>query len=226
MRIVSLNVAQFAGRSAIIPLARLRAPQIAPKIGVLLAAEKPDVVALQEAPAKLGDFDPVTDLLGPSPVHVVRTPGPRHGPALLTRHAVRSQQAQHFKPDSLNGKGWALAELQTKAGRLLIVSLHLATISPASRRRQIERLGEQLDRYDGLKVVVGDINNGGKAPLLLAERLNLVPYSAGATFPASAPSLRLDWAFTSAEINVRSLVSLSHLPSDHCALRLDLQLPK
>jgi hypothetical protein len=37
--------------------------------------------------------------------------------------------------------------------------------------------------------------------------------------------MRLDWAFTSAEITVRSLVSLSHLPSDHCALRLDLLLP-
>lgn len=225
MRIVSLNIAQFAGRSAMIPLARVRAPRVAPRLGALLAAEKADVLALQEAPAKIGDFDPVTDLMGPSPVNVVRTGGPRHGPALVTRHPLRLQSAQHFKPESLNGKGWALAELNTKAGRVLVVSVHLATLSPSSRRRQIERLGALLDPYDGLKVVIGDVNSGANAPLTLAERLGLIPYSAGATYPSSAPTLKLDWAFTSAEITVRSLVSLSHLPSDHCALRLDVQLP-
>ncbi len=226
MRIVSLNIAQFAGRSALIPLARIRAPKVAPKIGALLAAERPDVLALQEAPAKLGDFDPVTDLMGPSPLHVIRTGGPRHGPALLTRHPVRFQSAQHFKAESLNGKGWALAELHTKTGKVLVASVHLATLSPASRRRQIERLGALLDPYDGLKVVIGDINSGADAPLKLAERLGLIPYSAGATYPSSAPTLKLDWAFASAEITVRSLVSLSHLPSDHCAIRLDVSLPK
>lgn len=225
MRIVSLNIAQFAGRSALIPLARLRAPKIAARLGALLAAEKLDVLALQEAPAKIGDFDPVRDLMGPSPVHVVRTPGPRHGPALLTRHAVRNASAQHFKAESLTGKGWALAELHTKAGKVLVASVHLANLSPASRRRQVERLGALLDPYDGLKVVIGDLNSGGDTPLKLAERLGLIPYSAGATYPSLAPTLRLDWAFATAAITVRSVVSLSHLPSDHCALRVDLDLP-
>jgi endonuclease/exonuclease/phosphatase family metal-dependent hydrolase len=229
MRIVSLNIAQLAGKSAIIPLARLRAPKIAPKLRALLAAERPDVLALQEAPAKLGDFDPVAELLEPAAAssrpNLVRTRGPRHGPALLTRYPVRFQSAQHFKPDSLNGKGWALAELETRAGRCLVASVHLATLSPASRRRQIERLGALLDPYDGLKIVLGDVNSGGAAPLALAERLGLIPHSAGPTFPSTAPTLRLDWAFTSPKLRVSSIVSLSHLPSDHCALRLDVELP-
>jgi hypothetical protein len=101
MRILSLNIAQLAGKSAIIPLAQLRAPKIAPKLRALLGAERPDVLALQEAPAKLGDFAPVADLLEPasstsSRPHLVRTRGPRHGPALLTRFPVRFHSAQQF----------------------------------------------------------------------------------------------------------------------------------
>lgn len=225
MRIVSLNVAQLVGRSGFIPMAQLRAPKIAPRLGALLAAERPDVIALQEAPAKRGDFDPVAELMGPSPARVVRHAGPRHGPALLTRHRVTRASAQLFKQEGIDGKGWALAEIETKGGPLLVASIHLAVLSPGSRRKQVDRLAALLEPYPGLKVVVGDLNSGGDAPLYLAQQLGLVPHSAGPTFPSSRPTLRLDWAFTSETIHVRSVTSLSHLPSDHCAIRVDLELP-
>jgi len=225
MRIVSLNVAQLAGKSGFIPLARRNAKHVAPRLAGLLLGEAPDVLALQEAPPPREHFDPVSTLIGDgAEVRIVRHLSPRHGPAILTRRPLLRSGAQLFAETRRDGKGFAFVQVQTNAGPLLIASVHLAILHRPSRRKQIDWLADALSLFDGLKVVVGDLNDGHDAPLYLAQRLGLVPHSAGKTFPSTLPALRLDWAFASREITVRRVDALRHLPSDHCAVRLDLDL--
>jgi endonuclease/exonuclease/phosphatase family metal-dependent hydrolase len=221
MRIISLNVAQLVGKSGFIPLARLAAPRVAPRLAALLAAEAPDALALQEAPAPRAGFDPVASLLDGS---LVRPPGRAHGPALLSRAAPRRARAELFRAGSYDGKGFALAELPTATGALLLVSVHLAVLRRSARRRQIDLLAAALSTYRAPLLVVGDLNDGGDAPLYLAERLRLIPYDPGPSYPAAAPALRLDWALASPALRVRRVDALRHLPSDHCAVRVDLDL--
>lgn len=222
MRIVSLNIASFRGASGL-GFGRAAARRTAPRLAALLAAEAPDVLALQEAPAPVLGFDPVATLLGRTPgVLVVRDAGPRHGPAILTRRSLRIADARLFSEDRVDGKGYALAAVDTPIGSVLVVSIHLAVVHRPSRRRQIDTLADAVSRFDGPKVVVGDLNDGSDGPLYLAERLRLVPHSPGRTFPSAAPALRLDWAFASPELELTRVVALRHFPSDHCGVRIDL----
>jgi endonuclease/exonuclease/phosphatase (EEP) superfamily protein YafD len=210
MRVLSLNVAQLAGRSALIPLAPLLAPRVAPRLAALIAREAPDALALQEAPRSH-----VASLL---PGTVVRPNSRAHGPALVTMSAPVRPRAELFVPGSGDGKGYALAYVED----LLLVSIHLAVLRRSTRRRQIDELARVLAGYEGEKLVVGDINDARDAPSYLAERLGLVSCSPGPTFPSYAPRLSLDWAFVSRGVRVRRIERLTHLPSDHCALVLDV----
>jgi endonuclease/exonuclease/phosphatase family metal-dependent hydrolase len=226
LRLVSLNIAQLAGRSGVIPLARFTARGVGRRVAQRLAEEPWDVLALQEAPDEGRGLDALRALLEVSVpgLRVVRAELPEHGPAVLSAHPLSHGDAALFAPGRRDGKGYARVRIATVRGPLELVSVHLAVVGRAARRAQIDRLVAALAGFDGPRVVVGDLNDGGDAPRYLAERLGLRAHPCGPTFPSLRPALRLDWALASPEVTVRDAGATAVFPSDHCALRLTLEL--
>ena len=97
-----------------------------------------------------------------------------------------------------------------------IFSLHLATISPRIRRKQlkeIEKIANKRDEY----VLAGDLNlhKGQKEIDALEEQLGEKVRSPGKTFPASNPSQKLDLAASPSGLKITEIRELGDLFSDH-----------
>lgn len=242
LRVVTLNMAH--GRPAWLK-PPFRPASVLPSldaIAALLAAERPAVVALQEADGPSlwrGDLDHVRYLARTSSLpYAVRGEHARpmrllsYGTALLSRLPLDAPASVRFTrfPSPLP-KGFLLATLpwpSVKGGEIDVVSAHLDPLLPAARRSQAAEIVEVLARRGRPLVVMGDFNCGWTSPRsalrLLADGLSLRSHLPEATSMATFPltGRRLDWILVSRELDFRSYRALPDLVSDHRAVLADI----
>lgn len=220
------------------------------RIGDVLAALEPDVVALQELdvgrerssrghqPEKLAQRLSMNFLFSPS----VRDGDEHYGHALLSRYPLRHVQSEElprvFWPRPTEPRSALWAGIDVCGIPLQIVSTHLG-LSPLERLRQTRALlGERWmgsAEFRGARVVCGDFNAGPWSFTYRALRGSMIDahrcamgLRARATYPSRMPVLRLDHVFASKEVTVRAAgvfeTPLARVASDHLPLVADLGL--
>ncbi len=148
-----------------------------------------------------------------------------HGNALLSRWPVVSQQHEDMSDHPLEQRGLLHVVLRIERRVVHVVVLHLGLIA-GSRRRQIEQLGQYLQREvpaDVPLVVAGDFNDWGGQLRPAMQALQLQDYRATPpvrTFPARLPVTQLDYVYA------RGLVPLSvQVPHGRIWWRMSDHLP-
>lgn len=213
-------------------------------IAGVLARERPQVVALQEADGPSfwsGGFDHVAALAGLAGFphafrgeHNREPPGKidlSYGTALLSQLPLAAAHSQAFFENWRDTKGFVAATVTPEAldGEPIdVVSIHLDFLAERVRRRQVEQLIERFRGYDGHLVVMGDFNcawsERRRSLDLLLHELKLRPCreSAAATYPAWRPLVRLDWILVSEGLDFSAYETLDDRVSDHLGVLADV----
>jgi endonuclease/exonuclease/phosphatase family metal-dependent hydrolase len=105
-------------------------------------------------------------------------------------------------------RGYVAATLQAPASRLIAISAHLG-LSPRERRAHARELTDAVLGLDDPVVLGADLNEGseGDAARWISQRLydafTARPEGDGATFPAAAPTARIDYVFAGEGLRIR-----------------------
>jgi endonuclease/exonuclease/phosphatase family metal-dependent hydrolase len=159
---------------------------------------------------------------------------PSLGNLVLTSLRVRAHGVRHLQYPLTPGRhlrGAVLVECSVGSTRFTVAGSHLAT-DPTERPAQAARLRAAL-REAGSPVVLGvDVNESAteSAWRTLADGLTDAGVTEGRpTFPATAPSRRLDGVFVDPRFTVRAVTvaqsEAARRASDHLPLVVDLTLP-
>lgn len=213
-------------------------------VAVVLRRENPDVIALQEADAPStwsGLFDHVERLVrhaGYEHVHhgIHMDIGgwgvqARYGTALLSHLALDDRRSFTFTAQGLHRKGFVTAATMLDGRSLLLVSLHLDSQGPQTRKGQVELVVKTLDARRMPMIVMGDFNsrweNRNDAVRQIAERLDLVAYQPDApellTFRSDRLTKRIDWILISPELEFVSYRLWSDRVSDHLGVAAEVR---
>lgn len=213
-------------------------------IADLVRDKHPDVLALQEADgpcAWSGGFDHIRRLVERSKyphahhgLHFRVELGPaalRYGTALLARVPLRDTNSHAFNPPPFHTKGFVSARVEFDGRTLVVVSVHLDSQSPVTRRRQVDTMVGVLADSDAPLVVMGDLNsrwsNENDAARLLASKLGLSAYQPDQqklnTFRANLPVRRIDWILISPQLEFVSYTIWPEQVSDHLGVAAKLR---
>lgn len=202
--------------------------------GAELLADAPDLVVLQELTPQLLEGLRRSGLLAALPHHVL-DPLPDHqGSAVLSRWPLTDTVVL-----DVDGSPMAAATVQTPAGPLLVVAVHLLNPAAPDARRRWQRQHRSLRLLvadAALPVVLaGDFNASADhvsfRRLLsgdVRDAMTVAARGAGATWPVWSgpvpPLMRLDHVLVPAAVGVRAARSEVTTGSDHRRLVVDLAL--
>ena len=240
LRVATLNVAH--GRAMGFHQALQSEERIKEQLAAaaaLLAAEDPDLIALQEADspsAWSGGFDHVaffadhTDSRAYAAGKHIDAFGLRYGTAVLSQTPIHEARSSTFAiSPPTPAKGWVLSTVQVGAVWVDVVSVHLDFSRESVRTRQVTELVEALQARPHPLVLMGDLNtewdDDDSAVARLCRELGLhtwAPSEALVTFPTTKS--RLDWILVSEELEFTSHRVLDAPVSDHRAVVADLRL--
>ncbi|MBA3848880.1 MAG: endonuclease [Opitutus sp.] len=250
IRLLTYNIAHARGlglHQSLRSRARIRA-QLR-RIAGLIQRLDADIVALQEIDENsrwAGSFDHLAYLSEHTglrhAVHGVtnRREGPlfhfSYGNALLSRYPLPHHENMPFGRSPVGEKGVLFTEVETPAGLLPVVNVHMHHRSRASRLRQATHLMEFLTRTRAARgadwrtgpIVCGDLNNPAHTPDATAMLLGyfeefdnylLVP-KAGAgrahhTFPSLWPARALDYVYLPSRCHRVEVTVVRSYLSDH-----------
>ncbi|HMO14993.1 MAG TPA: endonuclease/exonuclease/phosphatase family protein [Pirellulaceae bacterium] len=128
--------------------------------------------------------------------------GGQYGMAILSRHPLIDVQAIQL-PEGNEPRIALSAEARLPTGEsMFVVNVHLDWVrDDAFRFAQAERLQEYLEQLTSPYLLLGDFNDlpGSRTLNLFADRMSEAAKlsDAGATFPATAPNLEIDYIFAS-----------------------------
>ncbi len=172
------------------------------RVAAVIAEIDPDVITLQEADRRFGDRAGLLDLealrgktgLVPVPIANGHLGHGWHGNLMLVRDTKVLSVRQVSLP-GLEPRGAVLAHLETAAGEIRVIGMHLGLLRH-SRLLQVEALiGHARDGGGVPTVLMGDMNEwrGEKRSALAALAPGFGPLDTGiASFPAYYPLLSLD----------------------------------
>jgi endonuclease/exonuclease/phosphatase family metal-dependent hydrolase len=205
----------------------------------VIASARPDVVCVQEAPVRVRWRSRAAELARRAGLYVVTGGRPAAGNLLLcAAHVDVVSAADHVFTGTpgLPPRGCASAVLSIGGVEVGVIGAHFG-LRAAERRRhaaEVAAIADQL-RTDGATsvVVAGDLNSRPWAdewePLLARQRDPVpaaVPWS---TYPAKAPTARIDVVLAEPEIEVASCGLVDHADaaraSDHRPVLAVLRLP-
>lgn len=223
-------------------------------IAAVIRAAAPDVVALQEVDVHWSDrsgfvdqasalaadtrmdvrFGPIYRLAGTAPGNPIR----EYGVAILSRLPITSSRNHVITRLSTQGgetpqpmPGFLQVTVQTARGAVDVCSTHLDyRPDPAVRRTQVADMLAIVRTTANPVVLMGDLNAPPDAPELrpLFEALDdawQVRNSVGGTYPADAPSRRIDYVLVSPRLRVRRSQVITSNASDHLPVVADLEIP-
>ncbi len=195
------------------------------RIAAVLGETGGDIVALQEVPTleRGGErlLQSIRDSTGLQPVIGTELLGrfAHHGNALLTRFPCARRSAMDLAVGTREPRGAIRAEIALDGATLKVIATHLG-LSPAERRMQIRRILAAVSNEVCPVVLLGDINEWftwGRPLRWLHAHFGRPP--APRSFPAMAPTFRLDRVWVSRPSVVTSVLShvsvLSRRASDH-----------
>ena len=154
-----------------------------------------------------------------------------YGNAFLSRFPVHHHENVPFGRGTLGEKGFHFAEIDTPAGRLPLVNLHLHHSSRPQRLKQMTKLMNYLTEQHAHRsahwcmppLVCGDFNTPAHTPDAIAmllgyfEQTNnytLLPKT-GRTFPSVLPVRALDYVFLPEQCRDPKAEIVRSLLSDH-----------
>jgi endonuclease/exonuclease/phosphatase family metal-dependent hydrolase len=219
------------------------------RIAAVIRSQNPDLAALQEVGrhwSAASEFrDETTELARRLDMEAVfaanvdrepptsGAPRRQYGTAILsTRPPLDSRHVllPRANPDS-EQRGLLTLDVDVAGTRVRVHNVHLG-VSADDRRLQVEALLAETDTPAGPpQALLGDLNARPNAPELgpLLERFgdawDVAGEGDGFTFPAAAPTARIDYVLVSPPLRV----SAAHVPalegSDHLPLVAELALP-
>lgn len=195
----------------------------------IFGSEDVDLAMVQESGPR-GSFRTLAERLGMEPVldplAVLRR---RVQDGLLVRRPWRVATVEHHRfarSARRHPRGAVIALVSTGGRNLWVVSTHLGLTGAERARHARELLTLMADRRPF--VLGGDLNaEETSAVVAMFDEVAIdVGRAAGATFPASAPSARIDYLFVSPDIEIRRVaVAGGAATSDHLAVVAELGLP-
>jgi endonuclease/exonuclease/phosphatase family metal-dependent hydrolase len=203
----------------------------------LVRSQRPDVVAVQEAPRRLRWRSRCADLARRFQLVYAAGGLPGLGNLLLVDLRVRVHDTWRLRYSLTPGRhmrGAALARCSVGDSMFVVAGTHLAT-DPTERPGQAAVLARALADVSQPLIVAGDFNEepGGAAWTEVADgRIDAGdPAGAGgvATYPAAAPTQRLDAILVDRRFGVSDCRVLdtagARRASDHLPVVVDLTLP-
>jgi endonuclease/exonuclease/phosphatase family metal-dependent hydrolase len=242
-RILTYNVHRCVGSDRRLDVGR---------VADVIAAEAPDIVALQEVDvgrARTGGVDQAHDLarrLGMVSRFnaALKVEEEQYGDAVLTAHPERLIKAGplpgYRRMPRLEPRGALWVAIDLGGGReIQVINTHLGLVPREQQIQAAGLVGEDwlgaTDRRDPL-ILVGDLNATQRTvvhrtlatPLTDAYHLRRDKRPRVSTFPAPMPMLRIDHVFVSAGVKVlalrTSVSSRTRVASDHLPLVMDFEL--
>ena len=215
--------------------AALRRPDHLPKLAEVIAAERPDVVGLQEVHfntrvGKLHQGEALAQLTGLNHWFGRSTimDGGEYGNAVLTRGKIIANQV-HPLPGSGEPRGVVQTDIDLDGMQFTFFVTHLAAwgrLLRMARLRQITELGDITARGKFPHILVGDFNVppvGEEIQILLSHgHLRMAGEANVVTFPMTRQ--RLDYVFIDPRWEFVSSEVIRRGPSDHWALIVELRL--
>jgi endonuclease/exonuclease/phosphatase family metal-dependent hydrolase len=242
-RILTYNVHRCVGTDRRLDVGRVAA---------VIAAEAPDIVALQEVDvgrARTGGVDQahrLAERLGMTSRFnaALKVEAEQYGDAILTalpERLVKAGPLPGYRPiRRLEPRGALWVAIELAGGReIQVINTHLGLVPREQQIQAAALAGPQwlggAARRDPL-ILLGDLNATSRtvAYRTLAANLSDAHAARGAragrvaTFPSAMPVLRIDHVFVSAGVRVRRLSApftpLARLASDHLPLVIDFEL--
>ena len=240
-RIVTYNVHRCVGNDRKLDVAR---------VGDVLAALEPDIVALQELDvgrARTGGVDQAHEIARHLDMAchfhaALKIEEERYGDAILTAYPERLIQVGplpgHPLTTVLEPRGALWVEVEVDGATVQILNTHLGLV-PKEQQIQAAHLAGPAwlghPRCAGPKILLGDFNATASSVVYrtLVSRLSpargLAPKKTPtAGFPAQLPVLRIDHVFVSPEIRVLDVFApygpATRLASDHLPLVMDFEV--
>jgi len=143
----------------------------------------------------------------------------QYGTAVLSKCPI-IQAANHPLTKIGNTKQRGLSEtiINVKGHHLKFYNTHLALTS-AEREIQIQEILEIAGKTEGPKVIMGDLNakpdTKEMQPLLAQYKDSFAEQNDAYTIPAENPNRRIDYIFTSNEMQTAHSEVISTIASDH-----------
>jgi endonuclease/exonuclease/phosphatase family metal-dependent hydrolase len=192
----------------------------------------PDVLVVQEAPRRFRWRQRCAALATETGLVVAAGGLPSLGNLLLVNLRVRIRRSWCLRYPLTPGRhmrGAVFAEGAVRGATFTVSGSHLATDS-AERPEQAAFWKAELDRIDGPVIVAADLNEGPGGGAWRTVEDGLVGSSEELpTFPASAPSRRIDGLFVTPDVTIERYEIIStdraRVASDHLPIVADLLLP-
>ncbi|MFC3988684.1 endonuclease/exonuclease/phosphatase family protein [Actinoplanes siamensis] len=192
----------------------------------------PDVFILQEAPRRFGWRPRSAALAGECGLVVGAGGLPALGNLMMVslRVAVGVNWCLRYPlTPGRHLRGAFFAHGRVRGASFTVSGSHLAT-DPAERPSQAAHWKDELSRLEGPVVVAADLNEGpgGGAWRTVGDGL-VTTKDDEPTFPASAPSRRIDGLFVSPDVDIERYEIIgtdrARAASDHLPVLADLRLP-
>jgi endonuclease/exonuclease/phosphatase family metal-dependent hydrolase len=164
------------------------------------------------------------------------TPGaPRrqYGTAILSEFPIREWRNTWLpRPENGEQRGLLEAVIKVRGERVRVANTHLQHNSAVERTAQTQRIMELLAPAREPVVLVGDLNARPADPELaplwtrFQDAWTLGGVGDGFTYPAEAPSARIDYVLVTPDLRVSEATVRSTLASDHLPLVAEIALPR
>ncbi len=229
IKFVSYNIRKSIGTD------RRRAPD---RIMQILAELDADVVALQEVDRRFGQRvttlspDMIVDHTNYMPVRFgIREQSLGwHGNVLLVKKGLRVSNPQRIELPAFEPRGAVMADVETGAGRVRVVGMHLGLIGGWRMKQAVAVVGylEKLEEHVPT-VIMGDLNQWAEDGGCLnefARHHDIIPL--GPSFHSRRPMLPLDRIITSRDFRLEGAgvhhTALARTGSDHLPVWASLSL--
>ncbi|KKK33666.1 endonuclease/exonuclease/phosphatase [Mesobacillus campisalis] len=154
----------------------------------------------------------------------------QYGTAILSKYPIiNSQNHPLTKIGNTEQRGLLEATINVKGNHLHFYNTHLALTS-AEREIQIREIVEIASQSEGSKVILGDLNATPESNEMKSMYANYVDVFANQpaayTYSAENPTRRIDYIFTSSDIETVNAEVIQSLASDHLPITAEIVLDR
>ncbi|MEK4068926.1 endonuclease/exonuclease/phosphatase family protein [Peribacillus sp. FSL R5-0717] len=158
-------------------------------------------------------------------------PRRQYGTAILSKYPILKAE-NHLLPKIGNTeqRGLSQVTINVKGNHLHAYNTHLSHLTSAERQIQMEEIIQITGESKGPKVIMGDLNatpESNEMKLMYSNYIDAFANQNEAyTYPAENPTKRIDYIFTSNNIETNGARVINTLASDHLPLMTTIVLDR